>query len=776
MGQRTVLDAFNAAAGFTGQALGHLDEMKRNEADAFIRNCQMRLQEKSAMYIHNVENGIISADDDDFLPGWETESVNLLTEAMKGSKNPYTRKALEYMFSANDARMRPALESARRKVEIERALAMDGDTIARNSRSGMGSVGDRAGFNQEIIDRQFLNGIIGLGKYIADSKGAFYGTYFSELKRRIDREVSGNNARTVADLHNIVRKFGEEIADAGLEIFDAGGGWEGQAGRPTEGFQRTQIDTAAIKNKIMEDGNDYAAQAFNGFVKQKWQEADAEMSMLWNQIQAFAKFNPENTAGIEAQVRRGINALNGIGKDMMNPDDRNKYTGWLLGLLGSRASGGSSRGGDSESVTAMRNIMSRTTQEVLNAWATGRESRVSPKDREGNYIIENSLEERFASMEKWAIDFGKSQGWSEADVRLAFGEEMKFEAMWNAMTETIKKVRPDIDKAIPNIEAMVRNSAKRLSEADQDNFVRQINNDLYGYLMDFGLQGMSPDFLINRAREIADKALSNQLALMNAKDQKAVGTVSEANLIKWTKEAHGNPEAITRIMGNDYYVGHAGNYEQYSDIARNQIILTKNLKDKVDSGEVTVRRVDWLADPKNRNDVLAVPVIEIKGAGAEDGLYYYDVETKNGKEVMVLKRQGSGEAVYWGSGMQAASERGRGQRQAQIESNYKANAQEMAKGIISASTAAERLKIFDQYAEIHFQNDIDSGSPGNLTYLKDELYMRGIDPETMEPVKTITQQRYDELLRRHPERRQDIEKLSSKRNVLRSGMPLTGDR
>ena len=222
-GRTTVFDAFNAAAGATRATLGFFDDRMRNQAEAHIQNYQIQLQERAAEYIHNVENGIISNDDDDFLPGWVAESAKLRLEAEKNAKHPYTQRAIKAMFDATDARMRPALEAARRKIEIETALAIDGDTMSRADRAGPAA----AGVSQSVLDRNYLNGYISTSKYISGSDSAYYNTWFTGLQREIDQAIESGLVKTKDELNRIVDNYNTKVLSrATLERYDSKGGWD----------------------------------------------------------------------------------------------------------------------------------------------------------------------------------------------------------------------------------------------------------------------------------------------------------------------------------------------------------------------------------------------------------------------------------------------------------------------------------------------------------------------------------------------------------------------
>jgi hypothetical protein len=328
MPNATLLDAFNAASAFARQAMDIAGGAIKEESDAYLWNIQIRLQEGAQNYINDVENGLIKNDTDDYLPGWQTRSQELYNEALKGAKNAYTRKALEYMFTSNDARMRPALTESRLKLERQRADALDADSIARIN-AGPGDMQAKTSQVQEIIDNQFLEGRASPQHYIAGSQQNYIAVGLEEAKGIIDQAIFENGGGLEGAKEALRQFYKTDLSDRTLDIYDAKGSWENPrpGERPTQGFGKTRLDTAPLNSQVMKAAEKYADEQWNVAVKQEQQKNAKNASELYTGM-ASAFMNGDLTGALD-KAKSGmvwLGSMSGKNGWKISEADNTQYT------------------------------------------------------------------------------------------------------------------------------------------------------------------------------------------------------------------------------------------------------------------------------------------------------------------------------------------------------------------------------------------------------------------------------------------------------------------
>lgn len=296
MARKTIWDAFNAAGAAADAALAGFDREQRNEADAYIRNVQLRVQEEYAHHINDVENGLVSNDWDHYMNAWELRRNKLYAEVMGDSKNPYTRRALEYMFQSADARMRPAMFEAQRKMETRQQRALRADTVNRAVNAGNLNAG------LEELDDSYLNGYIEFGEYVNGISNAYTGIHTAELERIIGEAVRSGNITSEKDLLDLVDGYAREnLEGAELARWDARGGW-----RQAEGAAETPDEAGADNGGGDEEytsEEDEAKYGKTGDGKPEWKDAQrlefyAEIDRLNEEARKeWLKKNPEEESG-----------------------------------------------------------------------------------------------------------------------------------------------------------------------------------------------------------------------------------------------------------------------------------------------------------------------------------------------------------------------------------------------------------------------------------------------------------------------------------------------
>jgi len=86
---------------------------------------------------------------------------------------------------------------------------------------------------------------------------------------------------------------------------------------------------------------------------------------------------------------------------------------------------------------------------------------------------------------------------------------------------------------------------------------------------------------------------------------------------------------------------------------------------------------------------------------------------------------------------------------------HKNDAKAEVDALLAAETDWERQNLKNGFDRRHPEPE---GHRTAYAYFEDELYLRGLNPETLKPLLAISRERYDELLKRHPEQESHIKK------------------
>jgi hypothetical protein len=288
-GHATLLDAFQEFTGLARQGMEIWSGIKKENADLFLKNIQLRLYEERQRYLNDVKNGLVSNDKDDLNALWEQRSGQLYNGALKQARNGYTKEALDYMFNAANAQMRPELENAERERLIEQNLALMGDNVARRNAQG-GDPAEKTKYADEELGRGYLTGQMRFPAYFEAVTGNYSAVMLGDAERFIDKAIFQDGK----DLDWLLGEEGLEAWDRDvlskqtLERWEAGetgnpAAWAEGAERPTEGFTRVAVDTAGLNAGVMDAAKQHAREQYNIHLKRIQGDNDKAAGEIYNQ-------------------------------------------------------------------------------------------------------------------------------------------------------------------------------------------------------------------------------------------------------------------------------------------------------------------------------------------------------------------------------------------------------------------------------------------------------------------------------------------------------------
>jgi len=543
----------------------------------------------------------------------------------------------------------------------------------------------------------------------------------------------------------------DEIRRQGYEAFKGG---ETEFRRKTEGYEsRHGLPDERFKKALERSSIDRGREEWNGHVKGKWKETDAQLSRKYTAAHAAWRNGDANAVRL---IKEGLDEVTKWPDPWINPDDRNKYTKWYGEMLedirrparGSGGAGGSGGSGGGISESDIRKLIERTRAEML---------------KPGGFHGDNTYEENAENFRDKFFDLARGFGYDVANEEQKnrwmynFGIEAGLDRFEADLEGIIHKLYPDIkERVMPSLKGFIADIGRgRLNNEQQADLCWQIAGAMRDFVGDMGMGNMTEEDLLNRAKGVAQMAITSRM-YMEGQVKNTAGGGSKAKMIEMYEQAYANPWGVTRSFGKESYVGAKENYDAIKTAAVRDISLVKGVAGR-QGASVTFH--DWLTDPENPDDVLPVPVIAVAGAGKDDGLYVQEVVKTTDRRGRVTKelvtRKLSGEEASRLSGQEAASERERQARDERTAERYKNDAKAEVDALLAAETDWERQNLIAGFDRRHPEPE---GHRTAYTYFEDELYLRGLNPETLKPLLAISRERYDELLRRHPEQESHIKK------------------
>jgi len=776
MARATIMDAFNAANHFTEQTLGYIDEEKREKADAWLRNVPASFY--TDMENHKRDHPFNYTGDPD-----NEKELNEYTERYNAELNIYAdewfrKKANEhgkFFFWKKDKngqkvkvvspyvirnidQMKTQAKEANRNLaygkQDEYRIQNEYINFDKNSQKALEGVKNGTLTLQQGVE-MINNNIEYLGtqdEISAQKKNKMRTAYETAAYKEYALSEMGqvHDVKDLPDAMERVRAAAAELPKRKIYTYDKDGNVTGKVMYKTQGENGNEIETE--EHPWSFEGKDEWEKALiqqetNRIHKHKKEQIlieDAryrsmmEEGIRTGQTTLMLRANliaDEYRSGIQKELRDGKNNIEYADSDkdmilgLFKPYDDKSGSGW----------------GKDKIIDYLKTFFTEMRKEY----------------GQGGVQHKNGMtyEQAAAEFEDLYLRVTKAYGFDRATADLWFGRTVKLDEFMGDFKDFIRDIDPDFNTEVINgVNAAVKHIAKnaKLNDDAQEMLIRQVGREIFNTVADMGLGILTHEEWIEKAKGMATRAVAGEIALMDIKNKESVknleGFWGTENQIKIIEQAKENPDSIGFYNGKVHFIGNEENLNTFKEFTERDI--SKVLGIDRNLAEAT----GWAEEEGRQDDIIGIPLITVKGSDGKDGTYKQDVVTEknNGKEtkkVVTLKlnkETNKWEEVSRSSGAQSLSESKKQNDNKLLEMNIQKMVNNQADIILSKPSASARRAEWD-------------GLQGNFTEwerLIDEILMRGIDPETLEPIKNkISREKIDGLKKRHPDQLERINNL-----------------
>ncbi len=471
MGQTSLLDAFNAAAGFASTTMSLQDAVNREKAKAELQTAELSMTKEFDKYLLNLSQ---RNDFDNFETDWANQKVKIFNSASEGLSSPYAKDIASQMFASMDANqlMKIKTESLKRSADYTYT------TVQNNNNEIMNSL---AYTPEEKLARTQGN-----WKGLYDAGIMDYSSYNSKLME---------NGATIAlgALQGGARKV---LDEQGIEAAIS--------------FIQTNQDRLTLANGAEVPMDAIRGQAESN-IMQEWKTAEAFRKMRQEEIWS----GNENTAsqiylemlsggGVQS-AHKGLAFLKNVGRDGLDSARRDEYALKYQGFLDKAAE-------DPKGATSKARLELSVDQAVAGwqqgLW-TGEEGKNVVLD-----ILKKSMSEQFAQIDR-DIASGKKIDTSEVDKYRGKSVLEVYPTALNDFFAAIQKSAPEpVQNYVKNIKGTTESiyrtargvaAGKKLSN-EQETELTAIQADLAGYCLDIINESKFGDLNANEmAKKVNDR-------------------------------------------------------------------------------------------------------------------------------------------------------------------------------------------------------------------------------------------------------------------------------
>jgi hypothetical protein len=640
----SLLDVFNASARVFNQGADIYVREQKEAADLYLQNRMLSLQMAGNRFLHNVEIGAISNDNDDYTGAWESEVNKWYQESLKGAKNKYTIKALDRMFQFDMAKMLPELEAAGKKQRSLRNTQTLDENIALNNETAKSTakkIGDAAAW----IGHSFEIGDTDHAVYIPKVKGTYLSIGQDEVRGLVDRLMASGYPydQALREVENFIQR---ELPQTINLKNPKGGGVVDEATRPRapEGAeeidvrQRVDDDIARMRDTEGSELHTLSGQIDQldtpenrrtgqpGERRRLYQEKEDELRQ-----ELTAKYTGERDARGKKQAAYQT-ALSAWEARQPRPTQ-----GFTDESFDTRAWNEQIRGAGInylDSQWSRRPKAERTTlSEVIRTIQSVRDASQKGAIAHNYRGQEVDAEQAFAMYQAEIDAIVLGSGYSLDDKENLFSKEIGVHTWFTDLGKSLKEMDPNFtETSLIPLEAVITSIAKSngLSEEMKKTLSRQVTTALFNVIWDTGLYSRSTEKWVALGKEMAEKTAAGKIDIVAlTKDGKSqlknlTGNPSDADRIALYERAHENPEAISETGGRLNYLGNFETYQNLQGWAAKDIVRRLEMPAEIaDTGNV---RVGWDRET-GKNDFAPIPTVTITGTGTgKDGVYKYDLK------------------------------------------------------------------------------------------------------------------------------------------------------
>jgi hypothetical protein len=531
--------------------------------------------------------------------------------------------------------------------------------------------------------------------------------------------------------------------------------------------------SAADLDKYVANRRERLAGAMDAAEKAIWKREFAALDTDDNEYRrlahdAVASGNYEMLLAAQGMYLMGVarrEAAKGGRASEYDPADQPRIAGMFPvvgGLFGEREGGGGSA--RDRTISDLRDFFKRVRREMGI----------------GGVLHKNGVtyERAAQEFEDLFVKMTEAHGFDRAQADLLFAAEANIDGFMGDLKYFIKEVHPEFNTDVINgITAAVKRIARNVDDDTREMLVRQVSREIYNTVADIGLGRLTDEEWIEKGKGIATRAVGREIALMDARNNEAVRNMDLPRHIRTIEQAKENPDAIGIFNGQVSYIGHEQNYDLWAEYTERDVATVLGIDPEL------AKASGWAEEEGRQDDIMAIPLVTVRGAADRDGTYKQDVVVEDDGTKRVATLRLDPETKKWEevsrlSGGEALRERDRAEAESLRNIGREDGAKVWADAILSQPAGRQRR---DEYNRIAPQVTRGSTAPDRETpvewlYFEDELLMRGIDPDTLEPAREIPRLRYNEMLRRHPGQGDRIRRLDEEGLVegRRSGRPVGG--
>jgi hypothetical protein len=575
MKHMTPLDAFNAAAGFSQQAMDFADERLRERAEIYLQHDALEETRESQLFLQTLQ---LTGDDDNLMGKWEefrnqrrTNAENRATGIIRGSA--YYKRAMGSILSQNETRMEAQVRGRQNELMQANGRATFIDNLELSRQINEGNPQAYIDDGHDLIRTALKNNYISYPESLR-LKRDIYDTAVNGL---INRAVTAafKSGRTIDDIEEIlagidmsglrdfsispIRNQGEkdyaETLRAKPSLTAEEADWLRQfdqdAADDTEGYEERQALLSRRNEGLLRAGGERAWQMWNTVVTGKQREADAQMSVTWgNVLTAVRRGDPKALDMIQAGLREVASFQN----PFIDPDDRNKYNGWYNNLL-EELGRGPREGGSGSIVDKIKNSR--------DYWiASGAAGRSSMEEARASYIQEMGELARDAGFEK--ID----------EFERRYSNEIDFFGMYEDTKDALIKKNPGYAEAFRSLDVIINGWKGETKDPQNQALREQQGRRLAAYFFDTILDSegearMTPDQVQREILRLTGLLISDEIAFLREtvdnSNRFTVGSNSDRDFGRAIYEMSQHPWARFVVQGKAYSFGDA----QYQQVLEN---------------------------------------------------------------------------------------------------------------------------------------------------------------------------------------------------------------
>ena len=760
MRHATPLDAFNAAAGFSQQALGYADQELRRHAEIQFQHDALEETRESQLFLQTLE---LTGDDDNLTGKWEEfrdrRRANAKNKASGIRATPYYQKAVENMLGQNEVRMEAQVRG--RQIELMqangRATFMDSLELARKNNEGnpQAFIDEAHGLIRTAVKNSYIsypeslklkndiydnaaNGEIDRqvwaqfesGKTISDLEEIFKDIDLSKLRDFSISPIRNQDDKNYAETLRAKPSLTTEEADF-LRQFDE------DVKNDTEGYEEKQALLFRRNEALKNAGKERARQTWNGYITGKQKENVAAAAVTYGDALLAVSLG---LPGARDMVLNGLAQIRNFQNPYFAENDRTEYNEKYNRLLKAMEEGAGSGGGRGGRDRLIKDL----EEEFENARYLIQMGSVLHKDGV-------TWEQGLQAFKNIFYDKAMASGLfnSRADAELQFAKTLRFDEWMGELSNAIKTVDKEFQ---PRVMGRIKESVQliagfeKLNDSEKKMILDQTAEMMLGRIADIGMYQMTEEEWADWGTKIAETTVAGGLNLISVQSRvnNLSGLGDTQNQIRMIQEAKNNPDAIDTYGGRVRHMGNKENWDNYQEFVRGEIAGILG----VDRG---IARAGWVAEEGRQDSIIGLPMITIT-EGPKKGSYMQDV-SGDGKKVVTLKfNEATGKydiPIDDRTGEQITSDERKAQQQATDRARNYDSAFKMVNGrldeILAEEDGGRRREEWETLLK----------SPEKDSF-EDAAYLRGMDPRTLERLESISSERLLELLERNFGHRTDV--------------------